>query len=92
MSTIETITDTVPLGSSATLTPQSRDSSATAYYCADYVYTLTYTGPETGTMTPIVHSANGLYSASFLPTTVGTYTVTVTLRNSYTNANPLVST
>ena len=88
MTTIETITDTVPLGSSATLTLQSRDSSATDYYSADYIYTLTYTGPETGTMTPIFHSANGLYSASFLPTTVGTYTVTVTLSNSYTNANP----
>ena len=52
---------------------------------------LTFTGPTAGTVTP-VHSANGLYSATFEPTIVGTYTVAVALSNSYTDAFPLIST
>ena len=72
--TLVSITSQVLLGGVATLTLQSKDNSANNFYSATYVYTLTYTGPTTGTLTP-AHSANGLYSASFTPTKLGSYTV-----------------
>ena len=50
-----------------------------------------YTGPTSGTIAP-THLANGLYSATFEPTKMGTYTVAVALSNSYTAAFPLIST
>jgi len=62
MSTIVTFTNVIPLGTTATLTIQSVNSSGIAFYEATYVYSLTYTGPTSGTTSP-THSANGLYSA-----------------------------
>ena len=91
MSSIVTITNPVYLGSIPTLTLQSLDSLGMAYYEATYVYTLTFTGPTFGTGTP-VHSANGLYSATFDPTKIGSYSIAVTLSNSYTTTFPSIST
>ena len=89
-STIVSIQSSVLLGSAVTLTLQSSDNSGNAFYSSLYVYSLTYTGPTTGSVTP-VHSANGLYSASFTPSKSGSYTVSVNLSNFYTSANPSVS-
>ena len=64
MSSIMTYTKVAPLGTTATLTIQSVDSSGIAFYEATYIYTLTYTGPTSGSIAP-THLANGLYSAYF---------------------------
>ena len=89
-SKIVSIQSKVLLGSAVNLTIQSSDNSGNTFYNSSYIYSLTYTGPTKGSVTP-VHSANGLYSASFYPSISGSYTVSVKLSNFYTSANPAVS-
>jgi hypothetical protein len=89
-STIVSYTSSILFGSSGSITIQSRDDSGNPYYSPTYTYTFMYTGPVTGSGTP-VHSANGLYSRSYSPSKTGLYTLSVQLSNGYTTANPSVS-